>query len=598
MVLLVYATADTRGSTAPALVDSATEKIIRTTVAGMTLAEKIGQMTQAERAQVTPEEITRYSLGSVLNGGNSAPKDASAREFASMYAGFQKAALATRLKIPIIYGLDAVHGNNIMRGATIFPHNIGLGATRDSALVNEVCRITALEVAAAGLDWTFAPCIAVPQDERWGRTYEGFGESPALQKMFAPAAVAGYQQAQGSLKHIAACAKHYIADGGTTYGTSTVERRLIDRGDTRVDEATLRAMHLPGYRAAIDAGVLTVMASYSSYNGVRMHGHKYLLTDILKKELGFQGFVVSDWEAIKDVVPGDFRASVKTAINAGIDMAMEPGAWRTFIATLTELVNKGEVPLARIDDAVTRILRVKYAIGLMQRPIMDYAIFDTIGCSAHRITARRAVQASCVVLKNDKTILPLAATGKKIVVTGSHCDDPGLQCGGWSVTWMGRSGPVPGATSILAGIRSAASGDSIIWAPDTMVVTNVDAAVIVVGELPYAEMHGDRKSEELVLDQTSSDLIRRYQKAGIPVITVLISGRPLIITREIEASQAFIAAWLPGSEGAGVADILFGKVKPSGKLPHTWPASADQIPINAGDGKKPLFELGYGLTYK
>jgi beta-glucosidase len=582
---------------APALVDSSTDKMIMTIVAGMTLAEKIGQMTQAECTKVTSEEVTRYALGSLLSGGSSLP-NALPKEIATMYAKFQKAALATRLKIPLIYGIDAVHGHNNVSGTTIFPHNIGLGATRDTALVKEICRIAALEVAATGLDWTFAPCIAVPQDERWGRTYEGFGENADLQAMFAPAAVTGFQQKQGAMKRIAACAKHFVGDGGTTYGTGTIFRKLIDRGDTRVDEAALRAVHLPGYCEAINAGVFTVMASYSSVNGLRMHGNKHLLTDVLKKELGFQGLLVSDWEAINDVVPNNYRASVKTAVNAGIDMAMDPKNWKRFIEVLTGLVDKDEVPVSRINDAVTRILRVKYAIGLMQKPIMDYNVFDTIGCAVHRAVARRAVQESCVLLKNDKSILPLAVSGKKIVVTGSHCDNAGLQCGGWTLTWGGVSGKVPGATSVLAGIRSVAVGDSIIYAPENTVVKGVDAAVIVVGEAPYAEMMGDKKADELTLDKKSRDLVERYHRAGIPVVTVLISGRPLVITHELEASHAFIAAWLPGSEGAGVADVLFGKAQLTGKLPHTWPSSAEQIPINAGDGKKPLFELGFGLRYQ
>jgi beta-glucosidase len=596
MIVVSSIYAGVRNASAPALVDPATEKVILKTVAGMTLAEKIGQMTQAECNQVTPEEVAGYALGSLLSGGSSMP-GAAPKEIAAMYATFQKAALSSRLKIPIMYGIDAVHGHNNVSGTTIFPHNIGLGATRDTALVREICRITALEVAATGLDWTFAPCIAVPRDERWGRTYEGFGESATLQALFAPAAVSGLQQQQGAVKRIAACAKHFAGDGGTLFGTGSIDRNLIDRGDTRVDEVTLRSLHLPGYRAAINAGVLTVMASYSAWNGLRMHGNTYLLTDVLKQEFGFQGLLVSDWEGIKAVVPGDYRASVKSAINAGIDMAMDPRNWKEFIAVLTALVEKGEVRVERINDAVTRILRVKYALGLMQKPIMDYDVFDTIGCATHRAVARRAVQESCVLLKNDKSILPLAVSGKKIVVTGSHCDNAGLQCGGWTLKWGGTFGAVPGATSILAGIRSVAAGDSIIWAPDSTVIAGVDAAVVVVGEVTYAEMKGDRTSDELGLDQNSRNLIQRYHGAGVPVVTVLISGRPLPIARELEASQAFIAAWLPGSEGAGVADILFGRVQPTGKLPHTWPVSAEQIPINAGDGKKPLFEYGFGLAY-
>jgi beta-glucosidase len=578
------------------LVTPQIEAQIKTLVAQMTLAEKIGQMTQAERSTVKKGEITRYFLGSILSGGGSVPADNSAKGWADMYDGFQAEALKTRLKIPLIYGVDAVHGHNNLQGATVFPHNIGLGATRDPDLVQRVCRATAAEVRATGPTWTFAPCIAVPRDERWGRTYEGFGETPELQQMFAAPAVKGFQGG-GPLMTIAATAKHFVGDGGTAYGTSSVGPELLDQGDTRISEQELRTIHLPGYRDAVNAGVATVMASYSRWNGTRMHAQKYLLTDVLKKELGFQGFVVGDWEGVDSVYNTDFRASIKAAVNAGLDMTMEPQNWRKFISLLTDLVNKKEVPMERIDDAVTRILRVKYATGLFDHPLTARTGFDTVGCASHRALAREAVAKSLVLLKNDNGLLPLGRQKKTIVVTGSHCNDAGRQCGGWTLTWQGQAGPMKGATTILDGIRQVAAKDSIIWGQDATVIKGVDAAIIVVGEPPYAEMEGDRKSDELVLDTAARTMIAAYHAAGIPVVTVLVSGRPLLIDRELALSDAFVAAWLPGTEGAGVADVLFGAAAPTGRLGHSWPSSAGQIPINKGDGKKPLFDYGYGLTY-
>jgi beta-glucosidase len=571
------------------------EKKIHVLVGQMTVEEKVGQMTQAERESLSVEDVRTYFLGSILSGGGSIPRDKSPKGWTAMYDAFQKQALSTRLKIPIIYGIDAVHGHNSVAGATIFPHNIGLGATRSPKLVEEICHITALEVAATGLNWTFSPCIAVPQDIRWGRTYEGFGETADLQKMFAPAAVRGYQ-APG-FRLIAATAKHFVGDGGTAFGTGSEEGGLLDRGDTRISEAELRAVHLPGYRDAVRAGVLTVMASFNAWNGVRMHAQKYLLTDVLKKELGFNGLVVSDWQAIDHIVPGDYRASLKTSINAGVDMVMEPLKWKQTIALLSELVNKNEIQMDRINDAVTRILRVKYAIDLFDHPYADWAHFDTIGCPAHREKARDAVRRSLVLLKNSGNALPLKKKGETYVVAGSHANDAGLQCGGWTLKWQGTIGNISGATSIYDGIRRLVPSDSIMWVHDGSVIKNAEAAIIVVGEQPYAEWKGDRNSGDLVLDDASKKLIADYHAAGIKVITVLISGRPLIVTHEIEQSDGFVAAWLPGSEGEGIADVLFGDYKPTGKLGYAWPAAAAQIPIHKDDAKKPLFEYGFGLSY-
>lgn len=568
---------------------------IRELLKQMSLEEKIGQLTQAEIQSVSEDDVRKYFLGSILSGGGSAPHDKSPKGWTAMYDAFQKQALSTRLAIPIIYGIDAVHGHNAVAGATVFPHNIGLGATRDPRLVERICRITALEVAATGLNWTFSPCIAVPRDIRWGRTYEGFGETPELQRMFAAAAVRGYQ-APG-FRTIAATAKHFVGDGGTAFGTGSEGRKLLDRGDTRISEEELRAAHMPGYRDAINAGALTVMASFNSWNGTHMHAQKHLLTDVLKKELGFNGIVVSDWEGIDRVVPGDYRAALKSSINAGIDMVMEPKKWKRTIELLIDLVKKNEIPIDRIDDAVTRILRVKYAVGLFDRPYSDWTHFDTIGCPTHRAVAREAVRRSLVLLKNSGNMLPLKKKGKTYVIAGSHANDIGLQCGGWTLEWQGTIGDISGATSIYDGIRGLACCDSIIWVHDNSIVKDADAAIIVVGEQPYAEWEGDKTAQELVLDEASKSLITGYHAAGVKIVVVLISGRPLVVTREIESSDAFIAAWLPGSEGEGVADVLFGDYNPTGKLGHAWPASPGQIPGHKGDGQKPLFEYGSGLTY-
>jgi beta-glucosidase len=579
------------------LVGKDTELKIGLLLQKMTLAEKIGQMVQAERDSVKPGDVAKYFLGSVLSGGGSGPHDRTPKGWCAMYDGYQSEALSTRLKIPLIYGIDAVHGHNTLPTATIFPHNIGLGATRNPKLVETICRITALEVASTGLNWTFSPCIAVPRDERWGRTYEGFGETPELQTMFAAAAVRGYQT-PGMFRTIAATAKHFAGDGGTVYGTGSNEgSNLLDRGDTRLTDSALRAVHLPGYRDAVNAGVLTVMASFSSVNGLKMHADKGLLTGVLRKELGFEGVVVSDWQGIDFVVPGDYRASLKTSINAGIDMVMEPTKWKQTIALLTDLADKNEIPRARIDEAVIRILRVKFAIGLFDRPMADWSHFDTIGCASHRAVARDAVRQSLVLLKNAGKLLPLDKKGKTYVVAGSHACDAGLQCGGWTLRWQGVVGLVPGATTIYDGIRAVAKGDTILWIHDTTVVKNAAAAIIVVGEQPYAEWEGDRKSEAMKLDSGSSALIAAYHAAGVKVVTVLISGRPLCIAPDLDNSDAFIAAWLPGSEGEGVADVLFGDIRPVGKLGHSWPSGPEQIPINRGDGKTPLFPYGFGLSW-
>ena len=578
----------------------------------MTLAEKIGQMTQADQEFLgDSSDVATYFLGSVLSGGNSDPKDGNSLEaWTDLYDRLQRKAVKTRLGIPILYGIDAVHGHNNVLGAVVFPHNIGLGATRKADLVREAARITAREIRATGINWTFAPCVTVPRDERWGRTYEGFSEDPALVTRLGEAAVRGFQGADLSDPlSVLACAKHYVGDGGTearevTFtppGATQPQTRIsLDQGDMRVDEATLRNIFLKPYIAAIKAGVGTIMPSYSSWDGLKMSGNKYLLTDVLKNELGFEGFLISDYNAI-DQLDKDYKTAIRMSVNAGMDMAMVPGKYQAFIKDLTDLVKEGAVPLARIDDAVTRILRVKFAMGLMDdnRSLMaDRSLQDSFGSETHREVARKAVRRSLVLLKNENQVLPLSREAGRILVGGKSADSIGNQCGGWTITWQGASGEVTtGGTTILEAIRKTVSRNTeVTFSRDGTGGAGADVGVVVIGETPYAEMMGDRG--DLSLSQEDVDAVRNMKQAGIPVVVILISGRPLIINDVLDQADAFIAAWLPGTEGEGVADVLFGDYAPTGKLPYSWPRSNDQIPIHVGDEHyDPLFAYGFGLTY-
>jgi beta-glucosidase len=576
------------GGTAPAPSTSPTPssgapRDVEALLAEMTLDEKIGQMAQADRGYLQSEgDIRAFFLGSVLSGGGSSPPDPTAPGWVDMVDRYQTIALQTRLQIPIVYGIDAVHGHNNVRGAVIFPHNIGLGCTRNAGLVEQVARATAEEVVATGIRWTFSPCIAVPRDVRWGRTYEGFGETPELVSEMAAAAVRGYQPA------ILACAKHYLGDGGTTGGR--------DQGDTQVDEATLRALHLPGYRAAAGAGVASVMASFSSWNGQKMHGNRYLLTDVLKGELGFSGFVVSDWAGINQL-PGDYAAQVEASVNAGIDMVMVPDRYVEFVSTLRSLVQSGRVAQSRIDDAVRRILRKKIAFGLFDRPLADRSLLAQVGSDAHRQVAREAVRQSLVLLKNDGRVLPLSKTARRIHVAGKNADDLGNQCGGWTITWQGSGGAITTGTTILQAVRAAvAGGTQVTYARDGSDAGGADVGIIVIGETPYAEGYGDRTDLSLAAEDVAA--VSAVKRAGVPTVVVLVSGRPMIVDGVLDSANALVAAWLPGTEGQGVADVLFGDSPFTGRLSHSWPRSMSQIPIDAGDpGYDPLFEYGYGLTY-
>lgn len=555
-------------------------------LASMTLDEKIGQMTQAERSSATPDDVRTFFLGSILSGGGSAPASNTAVGWADMHDAYQNAALSTRLGVPIVYGIDAVHGHSNVIGATIFPHNIGLGATRDPVLIEEIGRITAKEVASTGLEWTFAPSVAVVRDERWGRTYEGFGESPDLQDLLAAAFVRGLQGTTMSGERIIACAKHFVGDGGTAGG--------IDRGNTVLSEAELRDLHMRGFTEAISQGVGTIMPSYSSWNGVKMHQQQYLLTNVLKGELGFDGFLISDWEAVNELSGATYYDKVVQMINAGVDMTMEPYNWRTYIDTLRTAVNNGDVSMDRIDDAVRRILTIKDRAGVFDEPLADRALVNggNLGTPAHRAVAREAVRKSQVLLQNNG-VLPLSK-GANIFVAGKNADNIGHQCGGWTIQWQGGSGDITPGTTILDGIQAAAAeaGGSVTFSEDGSGSAGHDVAVVVIGETPYAEWLGD--DPDLALDQADIDCLNRI--GDIPTVVVLVSGRPLIITNYLSQWDALVAAWLPGTEGNGVSDVLFGDSDFTGKLPCSWPASIGQFPINIGDANySPLYEYGYGL---
>jgi beta-glucosidase len=581
----------------------------------MTLDEKIGQMTQPEQGPVLKNagDMQKYFIGSVLSGGDSDPAEGnSLQAWTDLYDRVQTEAMKTRLAIPVLYGIDAVHGHSNVLGAVMFPHNIALGCARDAKLVEKIGRITAEEVRATGIQWTFAPCVAVPQDIRWGRTYEGFSENQEVVRSLGRAAIRGIQGPDlASPLSILACAKHYIGDGGTSATTAgrpgvppaAKERLWLDQGDTKLDEATLRRVHLPGYVAAVKAGVGTIMPSYSTWNGVRCSASKRLLTEILKQELGFEGFLISDYNAINQIKPSDYKESIEISINAGMDMAMVPTGYRDFIDKLKELVTEGKMPMSRIDDAVTRILRVKFAMGLMDKnrsQLADRNLHKTFGSPEHRAVAREAVRKSTILLKNERKTLPVSKQIASIHVSGKSADDIGNQCGGWTIRWQGRSGKVtPGGTTILEAVKAAVGRNTqVTYSLDGTGAEGAALGIVVIGERPYAEGVGDR--EDLSLTEEDVNAFSNLKKSGIPVVVILISGRPMIINSVLPQADAFLVAFLPGTEGQGVTDVLFGDYKPTGKLSFSWPKSNDQLPLNVNNPKEkydPLFPFGYGLTY-
>lgn len=594
-------------ATWPYRADPAIEARIASLLKRMTVEEKVGQVVQGDIASLTPADVKRYHLGSVLNGGNSAPNGdefAPASEWLKLADQFYAASVDTSdggVGIPVIWGTDAVHGHSNIVGATLFPHNVGLGAMHDPALMRRIAQATAAEIRATGIEWTFAPTITVPQDLRWGRAYEGYSSDPKLVASYVTQFIEGLQGAPGSTgqmkgPYVLASTKHFLADGGTFGGQ--------DQGDARISETVLRDIHGTPYVAAINAGVQTVMASFSSWNGEKITGHRGLMTDVLKRRMGFGGFIVSDWNA-HGQVSGCTNASCPRAINAGLDMYMAPDSWKPIWESLVAQVKSSEVPMARLDDAVANVLRVKLRAGLFDvgKPSTRALSgkFELLGSPEHRAIAREAVAKSLVLLKNNGSLLPLRP-GARIVVAGDGADDVARQSGGWTLTWQGTGIDrkyFPGATSIWQGIDSAvkAAGGSATLSPDgSFTGAKPDAAIVVFGETQYAEFQGDIKTLQLKPDQRAPiETMRRLKAQGVPVVAVMLTGRPLFVNPAINAADAFVVAWLPGSEGAGVSDVLFrdgaGAVRRdfTGKLSFAWPATADATGAT-------LFPLGYGLS--
>ncbi|MFI4869291.1 MAG: glycoside hydrolase family 3 protein [Steroidobacterales bacterium] len=586
------------------LLDAATERRVSELMAGMSLEEKVGQIIQADIGHLTPQDLRRYPLGAVLAGGDSSPAGGTDRTAAAWLAtarALRAVSIEARpghTPIPILFGVDAVHGNNAVAGATIFPHNIGLGATHDPALIGRIGAATAQEMATVGLDWAFAPALSVPRDLRWGRSYEGYSQDPALVRRYAAEMVRGLQgEPDGTDRvqngHVAATAKHFVGDGGTRAG--------IDEGDTGLSERALIHTDAQGYYAAIEAGVMSVMASFSSWQGQKVHGNASLLTGVLKGRLGFDGFVVGDWNGHAQI-PGCTRTRCAAALMAGIDMLMAPDGWKELFDNTLAQLRSGDVPLARLDDAVRRILRVKLKLGLFDSVRPWEGRFEVLASGTHRALARTAVRESLVLLKNDARMLPIRASAR-VLVAGDAADDIGRQCGGWTLGWQGgadRNGQFPQGESIYAGIRSAleAGGGSAQLSIDGSAAGKPDAAIVVFGERPYAEGAGDLRSLDYqAAGRRDLALLQRLRARHIPVVSVFLSGRPLWVDPEFDASNAFVAAWLPGSEGGGIADLLIGDAHGnarydfSGTLSFAWPVTR-----TAADAA-PRFALGYGLRY-
>jgi beta-glucosidase len=587
-------------------------------LARMTLEEKIGQMAQVEKNSIKPGDITKYYIGSILSGGGGSPSENTPQAWYTMIEGFQNEALATRLKIPIIYGVDAVHGHGNLRNATIFPHNIGLGAANDPALMEKIGRATAEEMLATGIPWNFAPVVAVVQDVRWGRTYEGYSESTEIVTSLGTAYLQGLQSladgdapAPGQSIFVLATPKHFIGDGATIWGSSRTENYELDQGNVQVPERDLRELYLPPYKSAVDAGAMNVMASFNSWKGTKMHAQQGLLTEILKDQLGFNGFIVSDWQAIDQISPDDYYASVVTAINAGIDMNMVPTDYVTFIDTMKQAITNGDIPESRVDEAVRRVLRVKFAIGLFEHPMPDKKYQATVRSREHLELARQAVRESLVLLKNDNNALPLSKETPVIFVAGEGANDIGLQSGGWTLEWQGKPGNDNEGTTIFSGIKATVGNNTKVEYTrdgDFSEFKNpegnpliADVGIVVLAEEPYAEGIGDRA--DISLSDSENHLITQVKEQSKTVIVILISGRPRVITEQLPLAEAWLVVWLPGTEGNGIADVLFGDYPFTGKLSYSWPRSNEQLPININNsaGKTgcdaPLFPFGYGLTY-
>jgi beta-glucosidase len=587
--------------------DPVVERRVDELIAAMSLEQKVGQVIQADIATVTPDDVYRYHLGSVLNGGNSDPGgryNAPAKDWLAAADAFYAASMKPNgalPRIPVIWGSDAVHGHNNVVGATLFPHNIGLGAARNPDLIRRIGAATAIEMRVTGLDWTFAPTLAVVRDDRWGRTYEGFGETPEIAASYAAPLIEGLQGRIGDRDwlrgpHIIATAKHFLGDGGTTGGR--------DQGDAQMSEAALRDLFSPPYLPALDAGVQSVMVSFSSWNGDKMHGNRSLLTGVMKERWNFDGFLVGDWNGHGQVA-GCTPTDCPQSLIAGLDMYMAPDSWKELYRTTLDHARNGTLPSARLDEAVRRILRVKVRAGLFEagkpssRPYAGR--FELLGSKEHRALAREAVRESLVLLKNAGRVLPLKAKAN-ILVAGDGADNLTKQTGGWTLSWQGtgtRRGDFPNAQTIWEGIEAEvkAAGGTATLALDGRYSAKPDAAIVVFGEDPYAEFQGDRPDVGYD-DARNLAIMRRLKAEGVPVVAVFLSGRAMWVNPFLNASDAFVAAWLPGSEGGGVADLLFGKADFKGKLPYSWPRSSDQTAVNVGDADyDPLFPYGFGLTF-
>lgn len=571
-----------------------TEKRAADLLSRMSLEDKAGQMVQGEQYPVSDKDLAELGLGSVLSGGGSVPdNNNTVQHWNDVIDGFQKAALSRDLKIPFLYGADAVHGHNTVYGAVIFPHNIGIGAADDPALTEQMGAYVAGEMKLTGILWNFGPCVAVGQDPRWGRTYESYSSDPAVVSELASAFVRG-QMSEGVLP----CAKHFLADGGTTFGTGEGDY-LIDRGDAQMSEDELRAVHLAPYVQLVKDGVKSVMVSFSSFQGLKMHQNKYLITDVLKKELDFSGFVVSDWEGTKGINAPTYDEQIVKAVNAGLDMLMEPYNYAQAIKAIVNGVKSGEITQARVDDAVMRILKVKLDMGLFEDPYLDNAHMKVseLGSSEGRELAKKLVEKSQVLLKNDNGVLPFKQ-GQKIYVTGPAADSIGIQCGGWTLSWQGRPDKTltPG-TTILQALQACASDYGLTVIMDEARAKDADVVLLAVGEKPYAEFEGDANNLSITGDfglGGNTEAIRAAKALGKPVVTVIVAGRNVLIDDYIGDWDAVVMSYLPGTEGDGVVSPLMGAAPFSGKLPMPWYKSEDDI---GKDGATLQFEMGFGLTY-
>ncbi|HEX6396379.1 MAG TPA: glycoside hydrolase family 3 protein, partial [Steroidobacteraceae bacterium] len=595
--------------------DAALEEKVATLLKKMTVEEKVGQVIQGDIASMTPEDMKKYHLGSILAGGGSAPggnERAPAKDWLKLADEFYAASIDTSnggAGIPMIWGIDAMHGHSNIVGAVLFPHNVGLGATHNPKLLGEIARVTAEQVRTTGIEWTFAPTVTVPQDDRWGRAYEGYSEDPGIVASYAGVFVKGLQGDPASpdfLKghYVISSTKHFLADGGTENGR--------DQGDAKIPETVLRDIHNAGYVPAIEAGVQTIMISFSSWNGVKHTGNKGLITDVLKKRMNFDGFTVGDWNA-HGQVPGCTNDNCPQALIAGLDMYMAPDSWRGLYDNTLKQVKDGTIPMERLDDAVTRILRVKFRAGIFEagppskRPLGGD--FKMLNSPEQRAIARQAVRESLVLLKNNGGLLPLAAN-KHVLVTGDGADNVSKQSGGWTITWQGTglsNADFPGSTSVWGGVKAAvkAGGGTAELSTDGSYKKKPDVAIVVFGENPYAEFQGDLKVLTLPGSMTQHlEIMKKFQDEKIPVVAILMSGRPLWQNRELNLANAYVAAWLPGTEGGGIAEVLFRKADGSvnhdfsGKLSYSWPRDAKGEPLNVGqENYDPLFPLGFGLTY-